>query len=168
MPTLEAGSRFDNIMKSVNVYVRDQLVTGLGYTVYYMGQDRIGTLPRRWVEVDLLPGDGVGDLMIAGGEALSTWTQAILNINCFEQIETGTGAPNLYALITMVESIRNKFLVTTAIPVQDYATAGNPWSGALMVWERPEVTEVPTVPDANLKQINISVPLRYHEVINLG
>lgn len=183
MPSLEAGSRLDNIVKSVNVYVSTQIATGLGLTVYYMGQGRIGTLPQRWVEVDLLPGDAIDGVM-TGRESVSQWTQGILNINCFEKLEVGAGTTNLYTLITMVENVRSKFLVTTAIDVKDYATTGSPWAGALMVWERPEVTEVPIVQDAGIKQINISevpivqgagikqinisVPLRYHEVIELG
>ena len=168
MASLEAGSRLDNITKSVNAFVRTHVSVGLGYTVYYMGQDRTGTLPRRWVEVDLLPGDGVGDLMTAPGNSISTWTQCILNINVFEHQETGTGAPNLYALIGMVENVRHKFLITTAIPVYDYGAVGTPWAGALMIWGRPDVNEIPVVPDSGIQQINISVPLRYHEVINLS
>lgn len=167
MPTLEAGSRLDNIVKSVNVYCNAQIATVLGYTVYYMGQDRIGTLPTRWVEADFIPGSGIDIVMGAPGGKLSTWTESFLNLNCYGQLETGTGAPNLYTLITMVEAIRQKFLVTTGITVRDYGTSGNPVAGALMVWERPSVTEVPVVADSGIKQINISVPLRYHEVINL-
>lgn len=168
MAILEAGSRLDNISKSVNAYVQTYIKTGLGYTVYYAGQDRIGTLPARWVEADLIPGSGIADVMAAPDGGLSTWVEAFLNLNCFEHIETGTGAPSLYALITMAESIRQKFLITTGITVRDYATAGNPVAGALMVWERPNLTEVPVVADSGIKQINISVPLRYHEVIQIS
>lgn len=168
MAILESGSRWDNITKSVNVYVQTHLKTGLGYTVYYAGQDRIGKLPARWVEADLIPGSGIAGIMSAPDGGLSTWVEALLNLNCYEQMETGTGAPNLYTLVTMVESIRSRFLVGSAIDVKDYGTAGNPWAGALMVWERPEITEVPTVPDAGIKQVNISVPLRYHETISLS
>ena len=168
MPTLESGSRLDNITKSVNVYVNTQLVTGLGYTVYYMGQDRLGTLPTRWVEADFIPGSGIAGIMAAPGGGVSTWVEMFLNLNCYEQMETGLGATNIYTLITMVDAVRQKFLITTAITVRDYATAGNPVSGALMVWERPDVTEVPIVPDSGIKQINISVPMRYHEVISLS
>lgn len=167
MATLYAGSKLDNITKSVNVYVDAQIATALGYTVYYMGQDRIGTLPQRWVEADLIPGSGIAEVMAAPG-GLSTWTEAFLNLNCYEHIATGTGTTNLYALVSMVEAIRQKFLVTTAITVRDYGTAGNPVSGAMMVWERPVVTEVPIVPDSGIKQINISVPFRYHETILLS
>ena len=165
MPTLEAGSRLDNITKSVNAYVQMHLKTGLGYTVYYAGQDRIGTLPTRWVEADLIPASAIDTVMGAPGGGLSIWTECFLNLNCYEQMETGLGTTNIYSLITMVESIRSRFLVGSAIDVKDYGTAGTPWAGALMVWERPEITEVPIVPDAGIKQINISVPLRYHEVI---
>lgn len=168
MPTLEAGSRLDNITKSINVFVQSQIVTGLGHKVFYMGQDRLDTLPTRWVEADFIPGAGIEVIMSAPGGGVSTWTECFLNINCFEQMETGIGTPNLYALITMVETIRQKFLIGTGIPIRDYGTAGNPVAGALMVWERPNVTEVPIVPDAGIKQINISVPFRYHEVIQLS
>lgn len=164
MASLEAGSRLDNISKSVNVYVQTHLATGLGYTVYYAGQDRIGTLPTRWVEADLIPGSGIADVMTYVNEGTSTWTECFLNLNCFEQVETGTGTPNIYSLITMVETIRGRFLVGAAIDIKDYGAVGTPWAGALMVWERPSVTEVPVVPDSGVKQINISVPFRYHEV----
>lgn len=166
MATLGAGSRLDNITRSVNVYVNTNIATALGYTVYYAGQDRVGTLPQRWVEADLIPGSGIADVMAAPG-GLSTWTEAFLNLNCYERIATGTGATNLYSLISMVETIRQQFLVTTGISVQDYTQGGAGYVGALMVWERPSVVEVPVVPDAGIKQINISVPLRYHEVIAL-
>ena len=167
MPTLEAGSRFDNIARSVNVYVRDQLVTGLGYTVY-QEQDRTGTLPDRWIEVDLLPGDGVGDLTPGPGYGVSTWVQCLLNINCYEHLETGVAGTNLYALIDVVENVRHRFLATTSIPIHDYATVGHPWVGALMIWGRPEVTEIRVAPDAGIRQVNISVPLRYHEVVSIS
>lgn len=167
MAILEAGSRLDNITKSVNAYVKAEIATALGYTVYYQGQDRMGALPARWVEADLVPAGAIDTPMMAGGD-LSIWTECFLNLNCFEQIETGLGTTNLYALITMAEAIRQKFLITTGVTVRDYATAGNPVAGALMVWERPSLTEVPIVPDAGIKQINISVPLRYHEVIQLS
>lgn len=168
MPTLEAGSRLDNITKSVNVYVNTNVATALSLTVYYQGQDRLGTLPARWVEADFIPGSGIAGVMSAPGAGLSTWTECFLNLNCYERTESGLATTNLYGLISMVESVRQKFLVGTGITIRDYATAGNPVSGALMVWERPEVTEVPIVPDAGIKQINISVPLRYHEVIQLS
>lgn len=168
MPTLEAGSKFSNITKSVNAYVRTHLVTGLGYTVYYAGQDRVGSLPARWVEADLIPGSGLAGVMAASDEGLSTWVECFLNFNCYEQMETGIGTSNLYSLITMVERIRERFLVGSAIDIKNYDTAGAPWAGSLMVWERPDITEVPIAPDSGIKQINISVPLRYHEVITIA
>src|SRR5688500_20174235 len=119
MASLEAGSRLDNITKSVNAFVRTHVSVELGYTVYYMGQDRTGTLPRRWVEVDLLPGDGAWDLMTGPGNSISTWTQCIFNINVFEHQETGTGARNRDALIGKGEYVRHNCLITTAIPVYD-------------------------------------------------
>ena len=164
---LEAGSRLDNISKSVNVHVKAQVETALAYTVYYAGQDRLGTLPTRWVEADLIPGAAIAEPMGAGGD-LSIWTECFLNLNCFERMETVLGAPNLYSLITMAENVRNKFLIGTAITIRDYATIGTPVAGALMVWERPMLTEVPVVPDSGIKQINISVPLRYHEILSLS
>jgi len=164
MPTLGAGSRLDNIAKSVNVHVQTQLVADLGYTVYYAGQDRLGRLPTRWVEADLIPGSAIAAVSTGSGGDTFTWTECFLNLNCFEQTEVGTGAPNIYTLITMVENIRSRFLVGSAIQVHDYASAGTAWVGALMVWERPSVTEVPVTPDSGIKQINISVPFRYHEV----
>lgn len=168
MPTLEAGSKLNNITKSVNAYVKTHLATGLGYTVYYAGQDRVGSLPAKWVEADLVPGSGIAALMAAPGAGLSTWVECFLNLNCYERMETGLGTSNLYSLITMAETIRGRFLVGAGIDVKDYDTSGNPWAGAMMVWERPELTEVPVAPDAGIKQINISVPLRYHEVISLS
>jgi hypothetical protein len=168
MAILEAGSRLDNISKSINAFVRQEITTELAYPVYYMGQDRLGALPIRWVEADFIPASAIDMVMAAPGGGLSTWTECFLNMNCFEQTETGIGTSNLYSLITMVETIRQKFLVTTAIPVRDYGTSGNPQVAVLMVWERPSVTEVPIVPDAGIKQTNISVPMRYHEITQLS
>ena len=168
MPILEAGSRLDNITKSVNVYVNTNVATALSLTVFYQGQDRLGTLPTRWIEADFLPAAAIDTVMSAPGGGLSTWTECFLNLNCYERIETGLGTGNIYTLIATVEAVRQKFLVTTGITVRDYNTAGNPVAGALIVWERPSVTEVPIVPDAGIKQINISVPMRYHEIINLA
>ena len=167
MPILEAGSRLDNITKSVNAYVNTNVATALSLAVYYQGQDRLGTLPTRWIEADFLPAAAIDTVMSAPGGGLSTWTECFLNLNCYERIETGLGTGNIYTLIATVEAVRQKFLVTTGIPVRDYNTVGNPVAGALMVWERPSVAEVPIVPDAGIKQINISVPMRYHEIINL-
>lgn len=168
MPILEAGSRLDNITKSVNVYVNTNVATALSLTVFYQGQDRLGTLPTRWIEADFLPAAAIDTVMSAPGGGLSTWTECFLNLNCYERIETGLGTGNIYTLIATVEAVRQKFLVTTGITVRDYNTAGNPVAGVLMVWERASVTEVPIVPDAGIKQINISVPMRYHEIINLA
>lgn len=162
MPSLEAGSRLDNITTSINVYVQQEIATGLGLTVYYQGQDRVGNLPQRWVEADLIPASALGEVMTGSG-TLTTLVQCMLNLNCYERF--GTGNTNLYTLINMVEDIRSKFLVSTAIPVYDYDTAGKPWAASLMVWDRSDVNEVPVAFDTGVKQINISVPLRYYEII---
>jgi len=162
MPSLEAGSRLDNITTSVNVYVRQEIANGLGHTVYYQGQERVGDLPERWVEADLIPASAVSEVMTGSG-TLTTWVECLLNLNCYERF--GTGNTNLYTLINMVEDVRSKFLVSTGIPVYDYDTAGKPWVASLMVWGRSDVNEVPVASDTGVKQINISVPLRYYEVI---
>lgn len=167
MATLEAGSRLENIAKSINVFINTKLTQGFGYTVYYMGQDRIGTLPKRWVEADLMILNAIDIVSTGPGQKLSVWKECAINLNCFEQAETGTGGSNLYALMTMAEKVREVFLPGTGIPIRDYAAVGTPQVGALMVWEMPVLTDVPTAPDAGIVQINVRVPLRYHEVYNI-
>lgn len=168
MPTLEAGSKLSNITRSVNVFVNAQIRVALGYTIYYMGQDRVGTLPKRWVEAELMVGEALDLIKNAPGGALSVWRECWLNLNCFEQLETGTGSTNLYSLTEMAEAVRGVFLPTTGIPVYDYATSGTPYAGALMVWEPSPARAIATAPDAGISQINVRVPLRYHEVFMLA
>lgn len=167
MPTLEAGSRLDNIAKSVNVFLDINVKQALGFTVYYAGQDRIGTLPKRWVEADLIILGAIDIVHTGPGSQLAVWKECAVNLNCFEQLETGSAGSNLYTLVTMADQVREKFLISTAIPVSDYATPGLPRVGGLMVWESSTLSEVPTAPDAGIRQINIRVPLRYHEVLIL-
>lgn len=168
MATLEAGSRLENIAKSVHVFIRTRIAQGLAITVYYMGQDRVGNLSRQWVEADLMMLNAIDTVSTGPGEKLSVWKECIININCFEQLAVGSGVSNPYTLMTMSERVREVFLPTTAIPILDHAVLGTPQVGALMVWEMPVLSDVPTAPGSGIGQINIRVPLRYHEVFDIA
>ncbi len=160
MPTIEAGSLYVNIAKSVNAYIQAKLVTVLGLTVYYEGANRAGTLPQRWVEAYLTPGVAVQEPRTAGYKKHSTWLECYLNLNFFEQ---ELSAPsNLYTLMGMVDSVRAHFDYNASIPINDYGVVGTPKRSALRVLEVPVARAVPIDQSSGIKQINLSVPMRYH------
>lgn len=164
MPTLEAGSRYDNINKSMNSFVSTNIATGLSQTVYYMGQGRLGTLPQRWIEIDMIPGSQVAEVKGMPDSGHAVWTELFLNINTFEQITSGLSQVNIYAMASLVDNIRELFEISASIPVYDYDAVGTPLAGGLMVWASPSIREIPTPQDAGFRQVNISVPLRYHSI----
>ena len=165
MPTLEAGSRYGNIIKSINAFVDAQIRVGLGQTVYFEDEGRLGNLPQRWIEIDFIEGEQVGEILgyVDGGH--TTFTECYLNINVFEQVESGTTQTNVYTVYTLIDNIREMFEVPCGITVYDYGTVGNPVAGRLTTWVSPMVRRIATPPDAGIKQFNISVPLRYHSVV---
>ena len=166
MPTLEAGSKPVNIMKSINAFVDAQIRVGLGLTVYYEGQGRLGSLPSTWVESFIIPGAYVGPLMVAGSNSHSLWNECFLNLNVFQKLDSpNQGLANIYALSDTVTDIKALFGHQTVISVRDYDTSGTPVVDGLRVVEPPIPRPVPTPPDMGVAQMNLSVPLRHHQVM---
>ena len=166
MATLEAGSRYDNQVKSINTYIDAQLRTGLGLSVYYEDQDRVGALPADWVEIDLTFGGQRRPVNTAPGEKLEVYTEFVVNINCFREQAQYAASDTVYTLYTMVTNIKQLFEIGTVIPVYDYGTVGNPWAGRMTVEESPRVQELSNEDDEALKQVNISVTLMHHSVFS--
>lgn len=164
MATLEAGSRLDNIEKSINAHLNTNIATGLGLRVYYSGAGRFGDLPARWVESDTIFGSAIDNVMTHGTTAYSVMTELFLNLNFFERTDSGLSLSAIYGLLTIVDNARQIYSINSTIPVHDYATAGKPLAGGLTVWEPPDMRRIATPPEAGLRQINLSVPLRYYAV----
>lgn len=165
MPTLETGSRYDDIHKSVNAYIDANIRVALGHTVYYMGIGRTGALPKKWIEADLIPASPVQSPIVAGPQSYSSWMECYLNLNFFQLTDEGTGTANVYALITMVDDVRSYFEYNASIPIRDYNTVGTPIVGYLRVLEKPDVNPMELDTRIGARQINVSVSLRHHEVV---
>jgi len=167
MPTYEPGSRPDNIIKSINNWIATNIATGLGLTIYYEGQGRIGSLLSTWVESFVIPGDYLNEPMLAHtGDRFATLAETYLNLNVFQLIDSGqTGLVGIYALKTTATNIMQLFGPLVVIPVYDYNTVGTPQDGGLQVDNAPIPKTVPTPPDMGVEQINLSVSMRMNSVL---
>lgn len=161
MPTLEAGSRYDNIKRSVNAHLVTNVATALSVVVYYDRQGRQGSLPAQWVEAHLITTSYQSDVIVAGWQSHSTHAECYLNLNLFEKIDSGLGLVGIYGLDTLADNVRQVYELGSTVVVYDYATVGNPAAGHLRVLERPSVREIDTPADMGARQTNISVPMRY-------
>jgi len=166
MATLEAGSRIDNQEKSVNDYIKTHLVTGLGLTVYYVGEQRDDDdpLPVMWVDADIIQGSPVRPVNHAPGLKLEVYRESFLNLNCFRIENPALYRRDIYALSTMADNVRELFEVGTVIPVYDYDTVGKPWAGALTIESSPEIRRIEVPSEDQVSQINISISLMHHSV----
>jgi hypothetical protein len=162
MPTIQAEARYDNIMRSLNVYTQSAIVTGLGVPVYFMGQERFGTLPPKWVESDFIYGGQVSEIDHGPNGTIGAVTECYLNLNVFMVEQVGLQKIGIYAMPTLVTDIVERFDVPVEIPVRDYEAVGTPIVGSLRVWEKPRPQMIGTAPDSGIRQTNVSVLLRYH------
>lgn len=163
MPTLEAGSRADNLKKSAYAHVHTAIQVGLGIQVYYLGQSRQGTLPQKWVDAALMPGVQIGPIREGGVGKKASYTESYLNLNCFFKIESGISTLGIYGIDTMKDDVRQRFEVGTSILVYDYSVVEKPFAGMMRVLDRPVVRDIETAQGSGIAQANISIPLRYFE-----
>lgn len=164
MPTLDAGSRDNNILRSIFSFVSTEIVTGLSIPIYFRGQGRIGNQDDEWIEIDFIRGSQTRPVDHGPSSKLVAEVEVFLNLNYFKTVESGIDMANLYKFDSSIADIRQIFDINQTIPVYDYDTGGNPQDGGLRVWAKPEVREIPTPVDTGVRQMNISVPLRYNEV----
>jgi hypothetical protein len=163
VPTLDPGSRDDNLKKSVYAHVHNTIQVGLGIQAYYLGQSRQGLLPQKWVEVALMPGVQIGPIRDGGVGITSSYTESYLNINCFFVMESGISTLGIYGIDTMKADVRQRFDIPAYISIYDYTNVSKPLCGTLRVLERPKVRDMPTATGSGIEHANISVPLRYFE-----
>ena len=162
MPTIEAASRYDNILKSLDAYTKAQIVDALSVPVYFMGQDRFGTLPSKWVECDFIFGSQVRPLDHGPNDSIGAVVECYLNLNLFLVVQSGIGAVGIYEMPTFVTDVLERFDVPVEIPVRDYGDVDTPIVGSLRVHEKPRPQMIGAAPDSGISQANISVLLRYH------
>ena len=167
MPTLDAGSRYDNIRRSVDSYVRANVETPLALRIYYMNQSIPQAIvqPVRWATVVFIDLGQIEEVRGAGAGSVSAWSEGTIDFNLYEKSDaTGGGEVNLYTLGTLATNISQKFEIGTHIPVYDYNAVGTPHVNVLRVHERPRARPIDT-PGLGIRQISLSVPLRYYAVI---
>lgn len=167
MPALEAGSRDDYIIRSVDAWVRAAIEVGLSQRVYYQYQHipAVNFQPVRWVVSTLLILGPIASTRYDGGNRFSEWTEAMLIFNCYEKSDAANRAEtNRYSLIGLATQIKGLFSRNVAIPVYDYGTVGEPLAGSLRVHGTSSVASAETPDDSAIRQINVQVPLRYHAV----
>ena len=165
MPTLEAASRYDNILKSIVAFSESAIKTALGITVFYFYTDpEEQFMPARWIELEVIPAGPIGVSMPMGAGSISTLHECYININCFENAESGLAQVNIFTLASLVDDVRALFEVGAAIPIYDYQVSGYPRVGALSSWENPRINPVVTPESSGIRQINVSAPMRFYSI----
>lgn len=161
MPTIEAASRPDNIIKSLNAYIITEIVGSLEIPVYFMGQERFDE-PPKWVESDFIYPLQVTMLDRGPNGSIGAQAECYLNLNVFLRDHDGLQPIGIYEMPTLITNIVERFDIPTEIPVRDYLAVGTPIIGSLRVHEKPRAQMIGTAPDSGVMQANVSVLLRYH------
>jgi hypothetical protein len=161
MPTVEAGSRQENIARSVDAYIRTHIEVGLSTTVYYENQYVPTSVirPSYWIEPTLNYLGQVSQLS-RKGSGFQAWVNYALDFNIIEQTDAiGVAQVNRYALRRLATDVSEVFEVGVVVPIFDYDTVGSPWAGGLSVNEKPQIVAAQTPDDQVVRQIDVRVTL---------
>lgn len=160
---LDARATWENITKSLNVYVRTNLQVAQSIAVVYPFGDPPDALPNTWIEVQYVPLVPLEFLhQSVGSSAYANLAQVLVNINCMERLTVRQGKPATYSLVSLVDTVRGVFLPPTRIAINDYDTGGDPQVGKLTVMETTP-QPVGSVAETQVEVINVSVRLKYLE-----
>ena len=163
---LRPMSRLTNLEKSLNVYLRTQLVDVYNEPRIVFPRETFGeTLPSQWIEVSYIPLSAefpVGLVHIGWGSSRTL----LVNANCFEQIQdqlgqSGSGGGQ-YTLSLLVDSVQDVLGPRATIPIRDYSTLGYPIV-AYFGWRDLSSRRVPVDVNVGLEQWNVSATLAYSE-----
>ena len=160
---LDAGSKYDNIAKSVDLFVETNIQTGLSVKVYYEYQHVPAAIsqPAQWVVATLLGLGQTSGWLAAGSSSHSAMMDYALDFNCYEKSDSGLSEINRYTLINLATSIADIFHATRIIPVYDYDTGGNPQDGGLTVVDMPYPIPRRGLESSGVRQIDVRVSLRH-------
>ena len=163
---LEAGSKPQNILKSIDAFVQSNIETGLSQTVYYMYQHIPAALdqPVRWVVMTLIDLGQVGSVKIAGENSHSAQTEYVLTFNLYEKAETNLSETTRYTLATLAADIAGVFPLGLDIPVHDYDASGTPQHGGLGVRGFPSIVADDSLAAEGIRQMTVNVPLGLNAV----
>ena len=128
--TLRGTKSASNIESSLNAYMASQLVDLYNYLVIFPRETwPDAELPGRWIEVSYVPmAEEFATTRVQVGWGSNR--MLLVNANCWEQTQeqlgqTG-GLAGQYTLTAMVDQVMDTLGPRAAIPLRDYATAGNP------------------------------------------
>jgi hypothetical protein len=162
---LTAGSKNTNLLKSMNTYVFNNLITADGLDVHFPGTREVfEPSGATWVQVHYLLGlSRLFQSVTDSGSAEGNLVSGVINLNCCEFVDRRIGVS--YALSTLRDTVRARFTEGIAIPVLDYDTVGNPLGGYLNVTSinENEVRDGFSPEDNGISIWNISVSLQYVE-----
>lgn len=165
---LASRATWQNLAKSLNVFIRTNLQVAQSLTVLYPGGELLDTLPTtQWLEVTYIPLAPMAFVHRAGsGETYANLAQILVNINILERLSTRQGEVATYTLATLADTVQNTFLPTKRIDITDYDIGGEPVVGKLFV---SEVTRQPPVrvSETQVEALNVSARCRYLEIFTL-
>lgn len=124
----------------------------------------LSTLPRYMIVTSRSLGQ-VGQTS-TGRNAIIVPTEHLIDLNLFERADIA-GLPDAgrYGLVTLATNISQLLEQIESIPIRDHREAGGPVVGYIPIYESPRVTHI-TTPDLNaVRQMVVSVTLRYNAVI---
>lgn len=162
MPTVEAGSRQDNIMRSVDAYIRANIEVALSTTVYYEGQYVPPgiDMPDYWI-VPTLNYLGQTSQVMRKGDGFLAWVEYALDFNVMQNTDAiGVAQVNRYAHRRLATDVSEAFEVGIVIPIFDYDTLGFPWAAGLSVVEKPQIVAAQTPDEQVVRQIDVRVTLQ--------
>lgn len=123
---LQAESKAANIEASLTTWLRAQLVTGAGLTVF-IGMDVATTRPAQWVQLDYLLGlrTDYGGIV---GARFGGRSHGILQASlCLKR----ASLTDVYAMARLHDLVAAVLQEGQTIPLKDYATVGVPTIGAI-------------------------------------
>jgi hypothetical protein len=121
---LGAESKQSNVETSLTVWLRAQLVTTAGLTVF-IGMDVATTRPAQWVQLDYLLGLRT-DYGRQVGQRLGGQSHGLLQTSlCLKR----ASITDVYAMARLHDTVATYLQEGQAIPLKDYATVGTPTIG---------------------------------------
>lgn len=121
---LGAESKAANLEISLTVWLRTQLVTGAGLTVF-IGMDVATTRPAQWVQLDYLLGLRT-DYGRQVGQRFGGRAHGLLQTSLCVKRASMT---DVYAMARLQDTVSASLQEGQAIPLNDYATVGTPTIG---------------------------------------
>ena len=155
MATLIPASRPLNLEKSINDYVRTNLV---GAHVKLMGQP-LGVAGDEWVEINQFALFNDTEMGHVGGGATGGRGQWQVDLNCF--VRNTHNRTTIYDLSILCQRAEELFAIHAIIPIIDYDTVGFPVVNFFQVLSTQKFP-VPVNPGMRVDQVNVSTVLTYN------